>query len=125
MPYIYRKQAKTFAENPLNATLFDDYEINISETGISTKGRSSESKFQWVCIVKKKEDNRFYYLFLDSQQAILLPKRSLKLKGDVEELEKLLSRYISFNADVGHIVKDEVALLLISLNIPAEYKNNC
>ena len=94
--YIYRKQAKTFSENPLNASLFYEYEINISETEISTKGRYSESKLQWASIVKKKEDNRFYYLFVDSQQAILLPKRSLKLKADVEELEKLLSRHFSF-----------------------------
>lgn len=106
LPAIHRKNARAFIDDPLSHNFFTDYEVGISDTGISMKGGLTESKFQWGSIVKKEENDQHYYLFINSQQAIVLPKRSLSLPGDKQELERFFAQHLSFEAEIGHLLKD-------------------
>jgi YcxB-like protein len=103
---VYRKTILAYVDNPLNANIFNDANISISENGILAKGKHAETKYNWDAIVKKEEDSVFYYLFLTTDQALLIPKRCLKLPEQKELFEKLLAKNISFNADVGHLIKE-------------------
>lgn len=103
---VYKKQIFAFIQNPLNEHVFSDVNLLLSESGILAKGKYSEAKYNWEAIVKKAEDNVFYYLFLSSDQALLIPKRCLKKDTEREQLEDLFSKKVSFNAEVGHLVKD-------------------
>jgi YcxB-like protein len=103
---VYRKTIIAYTDNPLNANIFNDANIIISENGIYAKGKYAETKYNWKAIVKKEEDGEFYYLFLNTDQALLIPKRCMKLNTQKETLEKLFAQNISFNADVGHLIKE-------------------
>ncbi|MGC4103767.1 YcxB family protein [Ferruginibacter sp.] len=105
MADIYRKQVNQLSENPLNANFFSDIQINIAETGIFSKNQFAETRYQWEGIVKKEENKEYYFLYLSTEQAILIPKRALKSELEKQQVEKLFGEHISFNAEVGHLVK--------------------
>jgi YcxB-like protein len=106
LPNAYKKAVTSFTDNPINANIFNECQLNISETGLFTKGKFAETKYQWGSIVKKEENSNFYFLFISSEQAILIPKKSLRSAAEKEQLEKLFAQYISFDAEVGHLIKD-------------------
>lgn len=103
---VYRKTILAFVHNPLNENIFESTNLIISENGIFAKGKYTETKYNWESFVKKEEDNTFYYLFLGSDQALLIPKRCLKTNIEKELIENLFAKYVSFNAEVGHLIKD-------------------
>lgn len=101
----YKKIVTQFTDNLINGNMFNDYQIIISETGLFSKGKFTETKYQWDSIVKKEENSNFYFLFISSEQAILLPKRAIRSEVEKEQLEKSFAHYISFDAEVGHLIK--------------------
>ena len=105
-PATYRKFISGITENALNANIFTEIQISISETGMSSRSNFAEAKYQWAAIIKKEENKDYYFLYLSSEQAILLPKRAIRSQSEKEQLEKLFAEHISFNAEVGHLVKD-------------------
>jgi YcxB-like protein len=106
LPNVYKKQVTLFTDNPVNANIFNEYQITVSETGLFAKGKFTETKYQWGSIVKKEENSNFYFLFISSEQAILIPKKTLRSGAEKEQLEKLFAQYISFDAEVGHLIKE-------------------
>jgi len=106
MEEIYTKQVDKLSNNPLNVNLFKDVQISLAETGIFTKTEFSETQYRWASIVKKEEDRDYYFLYLASDQALLLPKRAFRSESEKQQAEKLFGEHISFNAEVGHLVKE-------------------
>jgi YcxB-like protein len=106
MSTVYNKQIAAFTGNPLNAHFFNDFQITLSEGGIFTKNKFAETRYQWVSIVKKEENKDYYFLFISTDQAVIIPKRALQSETQKEQLEKLFGEHISFNAEVGHLVKE-------------------
>ena len=89
-----------------NQSIFLDTQIDISETGISMKDELSETKLQWKAFVKKQENADYYFLFTNSIQALIFPKRIFKTAEDKARFQQLLSQHLSFDAEVGHLIKD-------------------
>jgi YcxB-like protein len=102
----YRKQMNPFLADPLNAHIFSNCELIFSETGIIAKGKYSSTSYQWRGIVKKDETTDYYYLFLSTVQALIIPKRAVKSEAEKIQLENLFAQHISYEAEVGHLVKD-------------------
>jgi hypothetical protein len=64
-----------------------------------------ETRFQWKSFIKKQENREYYFLFTSSMQAVIVPKRVFKNTDEKIQFEKLLSQYLSFDAEIGHLVK--------------------
>lgn len=101
-----RKQALAFYNDPLNADSFSASEMILSETGIFAKCIHSETKYQWNRINKKVEIAEHFILYISAGQAIIIPKRAIKTEAEMAGLLELFGKHISFNAEVGHLVKE-------------------
>ena len=101
-----RKQALAFYNDPLNANTFLQTEIIFSETGIFGKYSYAEVNYKWNCINKKVETTEHFLLYISSNQAIIIPKREIKTETDKSKLLELFGKHITFNAEVGHLVKN-------------------
>ena len=101
-----KKQAEKIATAENNYSIFLETHASISETGIALKDELSETKFQWKAFVKKQENADYYFLFTNSIQAIIFPKRIFKTAEEKSQFQKLLSQYLSFEAEVGYLIKD-------------------
>lgn len=99
------KQANKVAENPENSSIFSPVTLTVNESGIVVKDELKEAKYQWGSIIKKLESQNYYFLFINAIQAIIIPKRVFNSAEEKSEFEKILSQYLSFDADVSHLLK--------------------
>lgn len=99
------RQAEKVADNPDNSSIFLDTSVIISDTGIAVKTSFSETKFQWASFIKKQENRDYYFLFINAMQALIIPKRVFVHPEEKAQFEKMLSQHLSFDAELGHLVK--------------------
>jgi hypothetical protein len=100
------RQAEKITEDPENASFFLEVTAIVSETGISMKDELQETKFQWRAFTKKLESRNYYFLFINSMQALIIPKRIFNSPEEKLQFERLLTQYLSFEADVSHMLKN-------------------
>lgn len=101
----HRKQVNNFTFHPLNAKLFGENQATFSDSNITISAKDSSFSCHWQHIVKKEETDEYYYLFISTIQALVIPKRALQSETEKTALETLFAQNISFNAEVGHLVK--------------------
>ena len=70
----------------------------------SVKNRFTETKYFWNAIIKKTETDTHYFLFENSLQAIIIPKRACKSEEEKLALRKVLSRNLSLDAEFNQIL---------------------
>ena len=102
---IIVKQATKIADNPANSSLFLTASLVISETGILLKDDLKEEKYQWRAFIKKQESGQCYFLFINAIQALIIPKRLFSSAEEKQLFEKLLQQHLSFDAELGHLLK--------------------
>ncbi|MEO6489413.1 MAG: YcxB family protein [Ferruginibacter sp.] len=98
------KQAKKITDDPGNSSIFLERSLFISESGIIAKDALIEIKYQWEAFIKKQESREYYFLFTSSIHAIIIPKRIFHNDVERKQLEKLLSQYLSFDAEIGPLL---------------------
>jgi len=73
--------------------------MDVSETGILIKTKTSELRYSWPAIIRKVVHNSCFYLFIGPRDAIIVPERIFTNKKDYEEFVAYLSRHLSLSAD--------------------------
>ena len=101
------KQAEAVADDPENGSVFLESNLLVSETGLLVKDDLKETKYQWGAIIKKLESRQYYFLFHNAMQAIIIPKRAFATAEEKIKFEKLLSQYLSLDAEVSHLLKNK------------------
>jgi len=101
-----RKAALAFTADPMNNVFFQMTDYTFSETGVTNKDEVKETRLKWNAFVKKQETAEYIFLFVTSTSAYIIPKRVFRSEVQKEELDKLFGQYLSFDAEVGHLVKD-------------------
>ncbi|CAN5787693.1 hypothetical protein BH11BAC4_BH11BAC4_24640 [soil metagenome] len=98
------RRAEKIASDPSNSSIFLETAMIVSETGIALKNRLAETRYQWNAFIKKQESNEYYFLFTSGIQAMIIPKRIFN-QDERMQFEKLLSQQLSFDAEIGHLIK--------------------
>lgn len=99
------KQAEKIANNPDNQSIFLPTILSVSESGLVFKSDIQESKYQWKAFIKKQESTRYYFLFISAIQGVIIPKRAFSNAEEKARFEKLLQHNLSFEAELGHMLK--------------------
>jgi hypothetical protein len=100
-----RKQAEKFTEDPKNAILFTDTQMQVSETGIQCKSEWVSTQYQWKAFIRLQENDKYFFLFISSAEALIIPKRAFSHTEKTQSFEKSLRQHLSFDAEIGHLVK--------------------
>lgn len=103
---LARKQGEKITKDKDNSSFFLDTAYEISDAGITRRDANVETRYQWNAFVRKEETTHYYFLFVSGIQAIIFPKRVFKSAEDKMQFEKLLSQHLSFDAEVGHLIKE-------------------
>lgn len=99
------KRADAIVNDPNNQSIFLPGVLSIAETGIVLKNENMEAKYQWKAFIRKQENEQYYFLFINSLQALIVPKRIFLTTESKLQFEKFLKQYLSFEAELGHLVK--------------------
>ncbi len=70
----------------------------IDEKGIYSKNSNSETKHYWDSFVKKVEYKDYYFLYINTQSAIIIPKRIFK-NEEHDQFTKLISQHFPISAE--------------------------
>jgi len=100
------KQAEKVTSDENNASIFSEKIMEVDETGITIKDALCETRWKWEAFIKKQENDTYYFLFSNSIEALIVPKRIFKIAEEKSRFEKLLAQHLSLNAEVGHMVKN-------------------
>ena len=100
------KQAEKFTEHENNQTMFSEKQLEIDDSGVGQKDEFIESKFQWNAFTRKEENDLYYFLFVNTLQAIIVPKRVFKQPEEKMRFEKLLSQHLTLDAEISHLLKE-------------------
>ncbi len=94
------RQATAIADDPENASIFEKILLTITDNDFQIKNKLIETKYTWIAFVNKIETKNYYYLFQNSIQAIIIPKRVFNNPEDKHLFEKILIRNLSLDAEV-------------------------
>lgn len=92
---LIRDSGKENVLSPINFTFSDD--------GVYAKDSQSETKLKWPAFLRKQETKECYYLFLNTAQAFIIPKRVFKNVTEHDEFKSILSRNLSLGAQLPSI----------------------
>ena len=98
------RAGEKIANDPSNSSFFSESTLTVSESGIQIKDELKEAIYHWAAFIKKQESRNHYFLFTSSLQGLILPKRIFS-KEEKLLFEKLLTQHLSFDAELGHLVK--------------------
>ena len=98
------KEAVQIADDPDNHAIFADTKLLSGDDGVHIKTSDAETKYTWKAIIKKTETDAYYFLFINTIQAIIIPKRVFGNNDEKAEFQKLLLRNLSLEAEI----KDEM-----------------
>ncbi|MGL4736402.1 MAG: YcxB family protein [Cellulosilyticaceae bacterium] len=85
-----RKVSKRLLREGNDQTLYDQHVVTIGEQGISENIPAHGITKQWHHVSKTIEDDQYLFLYVTSQEAVILPKAVI---GDAQALE-VLKQYI-------------------------------
>ena len=94
------KQLEEFLEETDNANIFTKFSVQASLQELFVKNEFEETKYQWKIITNKIETNTHYFLFINSVQAIIIPKNAFINNSDKIAFDKILSTTLSFDAQI-------------------------
>ncbi len=99
LPYEMKRSARLNAKKILAKsgpdTILTQYEMTISEQGIAGKTKVKEIRFLWEAFTNKVIVNNCHYLYLNINQALVIPLRAFTTEKEKKEFEALLEQYIS------------------------------
>ena len=95
---IINKVEKLFLKEE-NQALLGPKTVTFSDTGIHVKSELSESRQQWKSITRRTENEKLYFLYTSSIQALIIPKRIMRNSEQKAAFEKILNQNISLQAE--------------------------
>lgn len=99
------READKFAEDPQNASIFVETEVQVDEYGITTKDEHNLQRSSWKAFIKKEETKDYYYLFRNSSDALIIPKKVFRSAADRIVFEKLMTAGLSLDAEIGELIR--------------------
>jgi hypothetical protein len=94
-----RQRVRTMLAKPENKQFLEPSELVITDTGIIAKDSVSETKYNWEGIVRKAETSSCYFLYTNTQFAIVIPKRILNNPRERQELQQLFNQHLSLSSE--------------------------
>ena len=94
-----RDRAKRLMLNEENKLFFSSVALQLSATGIHSSRENMNATYKWNSIVRKVENETSYFLYTNSEQAIVIPKRVLKTPEQKRDFERMLNEHISLQAE--------------------------
>lgn len=99
----YKKQVEKFYTTPSNSSFLLKTEFIIEVKGIQSKDDTSTTMHSWSAFYKKVETEKYFYLYLNTILALVIPKMVFKSLKEKEEFENLLLAHFPLHAELNSL----------------------
>lgn len=90
---IVLKRTKNIPDNA--GAILGQKELEFTEDRISFKTANSEGSSEWRTMKKLEESSTAFYLYMDTNMAMMVPKRAFDNKSNEDEFRELVLRKIN------------------------------
>jgi YcxB-like protein len=91
-PFAIKSSVNTMYENPLNKNLLGNVEFTFSNLQLISKKEYFYSEIDWPFFLKVIENGNYFFIFINSMQAYIIPKQFCDYNQD--DLRQLLQSKI-------------------------------
>lgn len=100
MRSIFNKHGKKLLKESGQENILPQLTLTINEKGIFNKSKVSETQFLWNAFTGKVIINNCYYLYINRQQALVIPHRVFQSPEEKEKFDRILSEYFPLQAEL-------------------------
>lgn len=86
--FICRRMIKTDKVN-----IGVEKNITINDEGIICSDHNSNTKYEWPLMYKAYESNKYFLIFINIQQALIIPKRDLQ-QNEIKQIRIMINKKI-------------------------------
>jgi hypothetical protein len=97
-PSRFKKRARKLLEKPENSSLLSEKELEISENGFIHSNSETRMDQKWSSIIKYAATKDYFYLYINSMQGHVIPKRLFASGKEIEEFDKFLTEKIPLSS---------------------------
>ena len=97
-PFGIMNKAKKLVLKDENAHILQEVELEINQDGVFSTDKESSVHQKWNSIVRYAVTNDFFYLYTNSIQAQIIPKRLFNSQKDIEEFDKFLTSKVPLSS---------------------------
>lgn len=92
---IYRSLNKTKKIPDNDGTILGPKEMEFADDKISYSSKNSQGTCEWTSIKFLRESSKAFYLYMDTNMAMLVPKRTFTTDNELEDFRKIISRKVT------------------------------
>ena len=97
-PYRVREKAAKLIAKDENFKLLAEREMELSETELNIDNLESRSSLKWSSIVRYSVTTKYFFLYINSEQGYIIPKRLFKNQGEIDEFDNFLTQKIPLSS---------------------------
>ena len=102
-PFSIKAKAKKMLLKEENKHFLFEADLFLNDNGIASSDILSTNNYKWSSIVKFCITQRCFYLYTNSIQALIIPKRLFKSQIDIDQFEKFLSEKVPLSSSFRSI----------------------
>jgi hypothetical protein len=94
-PNGIRKRARKLIQDEDNRHIMDENELSINNESIVNTEKKSTVRFGWDSIIRYAVTKDAFYLYINSLQALIIPKRLFKDQQEIQSFDQFVTANVS------------------------------
>lgn len=97
-PFFLKNKARKFIMREENKHILNEIELEINENGFINNDKKSKTQQLWSSIIRYAETKDYFFLYTNSIQAQIIPKKLFTSQREIEEFDKFLTEKIPLSS---------------------------
>lgn len=97
-PFDIKKRAKKMISSDDNRHILNETELELNDSGFVNTDIKARVEQKWSSIIRYAVTKNYFYLYTNSLQAQIIPKRLLPSQKEIDELDNFLTEKIPLSA---------------------------
>jgi YcxB-like protein len=97
-PFNIKRRARKLIFKEENSHILNETELELNDDGIINNDKESRVQQKWSSIIRYAVTKEYFYLYSNSMQAQIIPKRLFNSQKEIEEFDKFLTTKIPLSS---------------------------
>lgn len=97
-PFSIKNKARKFINKEENKHILNETDLEITDDGIISSDKESQVQLKWGSITKYVVTKEYFYLYTNSVQAQVIPKKLFSSQQEINEFDKFLTEKIPLSS---------------------------
>ncbi len=96
-----KKRIQSMLDDGKNGDLFEEHDYYFDESGIKMESTNSTNLYKWNSVTKFVESETTFYIYVNSIQALIIPKYYLEDMKKIDGFREYINSMIEYNRQIA------------------------